>query len=1127
MNGRKTGRTAIIIPALYALGGLFSCLFAGDTGTTGGVSAGGLISGDNRMAGSLQGIGGPFSKWGGESIRNSGSGFVYAAAGRTGATDKRPEFARKSPDPDKPPIADKVSFSQSQPETKVSIDDIRSISFGMETADAAPGSGFSVKSAKADVAANKVSDFRPGGNDEIKYPEVEDGVDLYYQARGNRLEEDIVLKKPPKKNTFNFKLNARGLTAIPQGDGTIQFRDNQTGQVLFYFDKPFMVDSAGVKSEDVRLKLENPGKLVVEADAGWLNDAARKYPVVIDPTLVIVSYFSGAQSINYRNDRILRDGQGNLYILALSTAPVFFNLILRKSGDNGKIWDPPVILNPVGTWSYAPLVVDNANKLHIVYGMTDAAGNYLYYTNNIAGSWTAPALINSNTNYFAVSPPSIDLAVDSPGNLHLVWVHQDGTLYYAQKPVGGAWQAPFALASNVTHAAIKADNQNNLHVVATKTSIATPSSGYALYLKRQSGSWSSAEVIFSSSCRNPSLALDSKNQPYVALGEDFSTHSVVYTAKSQTGWSSPLFFEGSAGDPEVIVGIDGNDGAHLLWGPGGIVSSYSDKLKMASNINGTWTTVSTIDLKGNIVISLDAIMDKRINSWDIVFRHGLNYGLGSPSPISYLSLPTSVSYPRPPSGLSAAVLPPQRVKLDWQASPSAGIAAYDVYWDSGTGIIDYSVLFASAAAADLSFATQSLSTGTYRFALRARGQVQPGWTMESLNENLAVSVVVSSVPAPAAAAAVIKVPQSGRRIAGNRVTVMAELVQGSPGAVRQVLFQYRSTASTTAVWADMTSANPEHPNPDADSPYFIHWDVTGFAPGDYELRGVAADISGNADPNPPTVMITVDNTNPDTEEKAVGGIFQKREVVFNTIPQTLKAGDLATNSITQVALPAGAVTSSSTMLKVVVNPAGVPGPASGLTPCSQAREITLENGQTMLNSPATLSLQYQDGDNDGLVDGTLARADKLAIYAYDPASGQWRKESASSIDQIGKTVIAQTAHFSLFGLFAPAAADLSDVLVYPVPWVPNDGNPDNGKPYNSADPASGIVFDNLTQSARIQIYTITGELVWEKVTDASSGKLQWDGKNNSGRNAASGGYFAVITDTADGSKITRKIAVVR
>ncbi len=1254
MNGRKTGRTAIIIPALYALGGLFSCLFAGDTGTTGGVSAGGLISGDNRMAGSLQGIGGPFSKWGGESIGNSGGGFVYAASGRTGATDKRPEFTRKSPDPDKPPIADKVSFSQSQPETKVSIDDIRSISFGMETADAAPGSGFSVKSAKADVAVNKVSDFRPGWNDEIKYPEVEDGVDLYYQARGNRLEEDIVLKKPPQKNTFNFKLNMRGLTAIPQADGTIHFRDDQSGQLMFYFDKPFMIDSAGSRSEGVHLKLLSPGKLVVEADSGWLYKEARQYPVVIDPTLVFVSTFSGwggAEPLL----RTVKDNSGGLYILSNSSASVA-GLGYNYSTSAGEIWSLTEITTTTASCPRCAIAVDSAKKTHIVFG-TYYNPYSIAYINNVTGTWAAPELISANTTFF--QPVSHDwgdygitLLSDSANNLHLIWPsgNNGGTIYYSKKPSGGNWTAPQTLnnpAAQPLHgAAMTVDGNDKLHLIGWYDY----TNGYAVYMNTLSGTWSTPEIIYSSYCGWGSIAIDNNNKPHVALYA--SWWKTAYLNKVQATWSNPLLLKCMS---HAIIGTDKHNNSHIVCEPGGGLASVPNprQLYQTNNVNGVWSP-SVPTPFNEVMGSMDAVLDKNLTIWHMALLHGRGQGgFASEGPVSYYrlddltppalirdlkagpgissgtivlnwtapggdgmsgaasrydvkvatwpvinqddydSLPVYSTWtaPRPayspeshvvsglaggvtyyiavlsfdaqnnasyvtsaanivagtvtpialsgwsvsaaaasadtailpPADLKGGVLPDLKVKLEWSPSPSTKtVAAYSVYWDSGAGVMDYITPLASVVPPATSYTTVSLSTGVYRFGIRSAA----GNGIEEPNTSVVVSVKVDTVVVNVPVRAEIKVPQSGKRIAGNRVTVLAELGTGSPSVVRQVLFQYRAAGSSSTVWNDIPAAGYNQSNPAASQPYFIHWDVSGLSNWDYELRAVAANIYGQADPAPPSIFVSIDAANPQIEEKAVGSSQQKRTEVYNTVSNKVELG-AENGTLISVTLSAGVVTAAATTLKTVSNPPSVPAAGSALLPAGQNLGLTLENGQTMLNSPATLSLQYQDGDNDGLVDGTLARADKLAIYAYDPASGQWRKESASSIDQIGKTVTAQTAHFSLFGLFAPAAADLSDVLVYPVPWVPNDGNPDNGKPYNSADPASGIVFDNLTQSARIQIYTITGELVWEKTTDTSSGKLQWDGKNNSGRNAASGGYFAVITDTADGSKITRKIAVVR
>lgn len=81
---------------------------------------------------------------------------------------------------------------------------------------------------------------------------------ILYANLGNRLEEDIILKKPPSKTTWSFPLGPAGLK--PWVDGTIRFRDKASGQILFYFDKPFMADSAETRSDSVSLTLKTAGQ---------------------------------------------------------------------------------------------------------------------------------------------------------------------------------------------------------------------------------------------------------------------------------------------------------------------------------------------------------------------------------------------------------------------------------------------------------------------------------------------------------------------------------------------------------------------------------------------------------------------------------------------------------------------------------------------------------------------------------------------------------------------------------------------------------------------------------------------------------------------------------------------------
>lgn len=107
----------------------------------------------------------------------------------------------------------------------------------------------------------------------------------------------------------------------------------------------------------------------------------------------------------------------------------------------------------------------------------------------------------------------------------------------------------------------------------------------------------------------------------------------------------------------------------------------------------------------------------------------------------------------------------------------------------------------------------------------------------------------------------MKNPCEGKRIAGNRVTLMAEIIQGEIEDVENVLFQYRLTPSEN--WLNIPAAGPNHPNPDTGYPYLVHWDVTGLpSPNACELRAVATSTKLVADPHPASIMILIDHAAP-------------------------------------------------------------------------------------------------------------------------------------------------------------------------------------------------------------------------------------------------------------------------
>ena len=126
----------------------------------------------------------------------------------------------------------------------------------------------------------------------------------------------------------------------------------------------------------------------------------------------------------------------------------------------------------------------------------------------------------------------------------------------------------------------------------------------------------------------------------------------------------------------------------------------------------------------------------------------------------------------------------------------------------------------------------------------------------------------------------------------------------------------------------------------------------------------------------------------------------------------------------------------------------------------------------------------------------------------------------------GSTVAGDTGHFTLFGVFSPAAADLSGVRVYPVPWRPDNADQDDGKPWSAGDPTSGILFDTLPADARITVYSVAGSIVWDSPGNAIGGLRRWDGRTGDGRDAASGVYFAVITASGGATRV-EKLVVIR
>lgn len=488
---------------------------------------------------------------------------------------------------------------------------------------------------------------------------------------------------------------------------------------------------------------------------------------------------------------------------------------------------------------------------------------------------------------------------------------------------------------------------------------------------------------------------------------------------------------------------------------------------------------------------------------------------GDGLPTAYASFQgvTANTVPSPPAGLSAAANAGGTVSLSWSLSPTEGVTGYRLYWDAGAGTVSYGAPIAVLGSTATAFTTGVLtSSASYTFALRAAHRC-------GVVETTGASAMSGAAVALPAVRAAIKEPDSGRRINGNRVTILGEMIAGTPSDAQQVLFQYRLASSSA--WLDVPAANVNHSNPDLAFPYFVHWDVTALAAGPYDLRAVAYDLAGVPDSAPPAVRVVVDPVTPDISETlTVEGKIKKDQTVSNSVISVVEtAGAGAGDPAVRVTLPPGVVNTTSATLSVISNPTITTAAPAGQSMVGSAIKIGLSNGQTALAGTAAIVMTYPD---------TVRFPSLLQIYYLDEATGAWSRDFTTTVDAASRTVTGNTPHFSTFVLMLGTAfsANLDSVQVYPVPYKPNGRDPDEGRPFTHGDANSGIIFANLASASEIEIYTLSGRLVSRLDSPSIAGTVRWDARNQDGRDVASGAYFAVITAPGQRS-VVKKLVVIR
>ncbi|GBR77531.1 putative integrin alpha [Candidatus Termititenax dinenymphae] len=152
--------------------------------------------------------------------------------------------------------------------------------------------------------------------------------------------------------------------------------------------------------------------------------------------------------------------------------------------------------------------------------------------------------------------------------------------------------------------------------------------------------------------------------------------------------------------------------------------------------------------------------------------------------------------------------------------------------------------------------------------------------------------------------------------------------------------------------------------------------------------------------------------------------------------------------------------------------------------------------------------------------------DSFRIYYLDENKGEWILVPGTQvINKESQTVSAMVIGSGLYRIFYAQSftSDLKDVHIYPNPYKGSDGDLSNGE--DGDNTRNKVHIENITETAKARIYTISGELV-ETLDSPVAYGLHWDLTNSRGAKVASGIYIILITDD-EGNKHIGRITVVR
>ncbi|MGG4154292.1 DNRLRE domain-containing protein [Peribacillus muralis] len=240
------------------------------------------------------------------------------------------------------------------------------------------------------------------------YKDVYQDTDIHYTMLPNGIKEDIILHS--KKSATSFKYSVHGTLKARKVDRYIEFL-NKDNKVIWEMLPPFMEDAEGEYSENIEYSVINEGDkqfIQMEIDEKFVEDPARVFPIIVDPTVNIGGAASNTKdtyvmkkfpTINYYNSTELRTGYTDStgttrsYIDFTNSLPNMGGGLLVSAELKGYKFSQPT--TPINTNVYAQRVTSSWSSTGVTwnkqpsidttktYGSTAVNGNNGWYNFNL------------------------------------------------------------------------------------------------------------------------------------------------------------------------------------------------------------------------------------------------------------------------------------------------------------------------------------------------------------------------------------------------------------------------------------------------------------------------------------------------------------------------------------------------------------------------------------------------------------------------------------------------------------------------------------------------------------------------------------------------------------------------